>query len=74
MHHRFSHFRVVLREIDFRLKIYQARTMNQKKRWVQLQHKAEQDYARTSAERDELVELERQAAEADAKRAAESKK
>jgi hypothetical protein len=34
MHHKFSHIRVVLREIDFPLRIYQQKSFNQKKKWM----------------------------------------
>ena len=63
MHHRFSHLRVVLREIDFPLKIYQAKTIGQKQKWIGLQLTAQEDADRAQAERDELMELERQVAE-----------
>ena len=56
-----SHMRVVLREIDFPLKIYQARTLAQKRRWYLMQMKAEQDSARAAAEREEIERLEREA-------------
>ena len=68
MHHRFSHMRVVLREIDFPLKIYQAVTVNKKKRWIQRQMVADEDAARVNQEREEIAELERQAEAAKAKK------
>jgi large subunit ribosomal protein L22 len=61
MEHKFSHMRVVLREIDFKLKVYQAPTINQKKRWLQLQLQAQRDGDRAQAEREELERLEKQA-------------
>lgn len=61
---RHSHMRIVVREIDFPLKIAQAKTLNQKKKWVRLQHAAEADAARAKAEREEIEELERAAAAA----------
>jgi len=61
MHHRYSHMRVVLREIDFKLKIYQAPTINQKKRWIQRQLKADEDASRIQKEREELELLQKQA-------------
>jgi large subunit ribosomal protein L22 len=61
MHRKFAHFRVVLREIDFKLKLYQAPTLNQKKKWFVRQQLAEADQARVQAERAELERLERQA-------------
>lgn len=62
LHHRFSHMRVVLREIDFALKIYTARSMGEKKRWIELQMRAQEDFESRKADRDELESLERQAA------------
>ena len=58
----FSHFRVVLREIDFKLKLYQAKTTGQKKRWYYLQQRAIEDYAKAKAERDEIRSMEEQTA------------
>jgi large subunit ribosomal protein L22 len=63
LEHRFAHFRVVLREIDFPLKIYQARTAAQKKKWFLRQQEAEADYARAAAERAEVQRLERETAQ-----------
>lgn len=63
MHHRFSHMRVVLREVDFKLKIYQAPTLNKKNKWVQLQFKAEEDYKRVQQEREEIALLQKLAKE-----------
>lgn len=68
MHHRFSHMRVVLREIDFKLKLYQAPTVNKKRRWIQRQIVAEEDAARANQEREEIIELKRQAEAAKAKK------
>jgi large subunit ribosomal protein L22 len=62
MHHKFSHMRVVLREIDFALKIYMARTPSEKKRWIERQLVAQEDYKAARADRDELEQLERMAA------------
>jgi Fe2+ transport system protein B len=50
--------RVVLREIDFKLRIYQQKSMTQKKRWLQLQLMAESDYERAMAERKEVERME----------------
>lgn len=60
LEHKHSHMRVVLREIDFKLKIVQAKTLNQKKKWFVLQQQAEKDAARAKVERDEIERLERQ--------------
>jgi large subunit ribosomal protein L22 len=70
MERKHSHFRVVLREIDFKLKLVQAPTVNQKKKWFQLQQQAERDGAQAKAERDEMARLEREAASAAKKNAA----
>lgn len=61
MEHKHSHMRVVLREIDFKLRIYQAPSINQKKKWFMLQQEAERDGARARAEREEIARLEREA-------------
>lgn len=61
MHHRYSHMRVVLREIDFPLKIYTAKTVNEKKKWLEHQLRAQADYDAAKAKRDELKRLERMA-------------
>lgn len=65
MEHKHSHIRLVLREIDFKLRIYQAPSLNQKKKWFLLQQQAERDGARASAEREEVKRLEREALAAD---------
>lgn len=59
---RHSHFRVVLREIDFKLRIYQATTAGQKKRWLSLQQKSQSDYDQKLIERTEIANLEKEAA------------
>jgi len=60
MHHKFSHIRVVLREIDFPLRIYQQKSLNQKKKWMYHQHRAETDARAAMAKREELERLEKQ--------------
>jgi len=60
MHHKFSHIRVVLREIDFPLRIYQQKSLNQKKKWLYHQQRAENDARAAMAKREELEELEKQ--------------
>lgn len=62
MERKHSHIRVVLREIDFPLRIYQAGTLSQKKKWFLLQQQAEKDAARALAEREEIKRLERETA------------
>jgi hypothetical protein len=68
---------VVLREIDFPLKIYQSKSMNQKKKWLLHQQRATQDYEVAKAKRDELQQLlkqqEEQQREKQRKAAAEQK-
>jgi len=68
MERRHAHMRCVLREIDFPLRIYQAPSLNQKKKWFMLQQQAERDGARARAEREELERLEREAAAAASKK------
>mgnify|MGYP003334886357 CR=1 FL=1 len=60
MHHKFSHIRVVLREIDFPLRIYQQTSLNQKKKWMLHQKRAEQDAQAVRIKRDELDRLTKQ--------------
>jgi len=60
MHHKFSHIRVVLREIDFPLRIYQQKSLNQKKKWLYHQQRAETDSRAAMAKREELEQLEKQ--------------
>jgi len=74
MHHRFSHMRIVLREIDFPLKIMQATALNQRNRWVERMRVAEEDAAKVLEESVEIEELERQVQEMQAKKKAEEKK
>jgi large subunit ribosomal protein L22 len=62
MHHKHCHIRVVLREIDFKLRIYQAPNMHQKKKWFLRQQEALQDAARYAQERAEIEQMEAQAA------------
>lgn len=64
MERKHSHMRVILREIDFKLRIYQAPTVGQKKKWFLLQQEADRDGRRAQAEREELRRLEKQAKEA----------
>jgi len=57
MHHKFSHIRVVLREIDFPLRILQQPSLNQKKKLLAHQHRAQTDYEHSKAKRDEMLRL-----------------
>ena len=52
--------RVVLREIDFKLKIFQAKSLNQKKKWLQHKIRAEREFEHAQAERQELERLKRE--------------
>ena len=74
MHHRYAHMRVVLREIDFKLKIYQAPSLNQKKKWLQHQIRAEREYDHAQAEREEMEKLKREEEEQAAARKKADKK
>lgn len=60
MHHKHSHIRVVLREIDFPLRIYQQKSLNQKKKWLYHQQRAEADSRAAMAKREELEQLEKE--------------
>jgi len=60
MEHPRSHMRVVLREIDFQLKIYQAKSTKDKHYWFTLQQKAEADARRVAAQKEEEERLERE--------------
>lgn len=62
-HRRHSHIRLVLREIDFPLKLMQAESINQKRKWLGLLGTARDDFERAKVDRDELAELEAMAAE-----------
>jgi hypothetical protein len=66
--------RIVLREIDFPLKIMQATALNQRNRWVERMRTAEEDAAKVLEESVEIKELERQVEEMQAKKRAEEKK
>ena len=63
MEHRHTHFRVVLREIDFKLRMYEARGFNQKRKWFQRQQHAAEEYRQAQEQREELDDLKRQEAE-----------
>lgn len=63
MHRRFSHARVVLREIDFPLKIMQCTSLNQRNKWVSRMEAALEDQAEYWKEKEELDALEKEAQE-----------
>lgn len=60
MKHRFSHMRVVLREIDFPLKILTCTSNNQRNQWIKKMDIALQDKAKGDVERIELEKLEKE--------------
>jgi len=49
-----AHMRLILREIDFSVKIYQQRSKYAKLKWLNLMHEAEEDAAEAQAKRAEL--------------------
>lgn len=61
MHRRFSHMRVVLRQIDFPLKIMQSTTINERQQWVKKMEVAMEEKAAYLEEKREIEELEREA-------------
>ncbi|KAL3796922.1 hypothetical protein HJC23_000675 [Cyclotella cryptica] len=65
---RFSHIRLVLREIDFPTKLLEASTINQKRKWLNRLSIAREDYEKAQIEKAELAELETKAAELEAAR------
>ena len=71
---RFSHIRLVLREIDFPTKLLQATSINQKRKWLERLAIARDDYEKARVEKEELAELEALAAEVAAKKEKEEKK
>lgn len=66
--------RVVLREIDFKLRIYQANTVYQKKKWLQMQMIADADAEVAMAERREVQRLEEEQRKLKKKQEEEAKK
>lgn len=51
----FCHIRMIVREIDFPLKVYEAESFYQKRKWLNLQIEAEEDAAEAKKARDELA-------------------
>ena len=74
MHHKFSHIRVVLREIDFPLRIFQQKSLNQKRKWLMHQQRAEQDAQVAKAKRQEMQRLMKQQEEQEQERKIAAKK
>merc|ERR1712071_508555 len=60
---RHSHIRLVLREIDFELKILQAKSLKEKKEWYMKKLEADHEKKIAMKEREELLALEKAAAE-----------
>jgi hypothetical protein len=54
MQHKFSNMRVVLREIDFPLKVYQAPTMAEKRLWLARYKRAKRQFGEALQQREEL--------------------
>ena len=73
MHRRFSHVRLVLREIDFPLKIATTKTLAGKQKWLDRMKLAEAEAKIAQEKRDELEALEKEAEEQRKKREAEEK-
>lgn len=61
MHRRFSHMRVVLRQIDYPLKIMQSTTINERQQWMKKMEVAMEEKAAYLEEKKEIEELEREA-------------
>lgn len=57
---RFSHMRMVLREIDFPLKIMTSTSINQRKKWVKLMETSLEQQAESKREEEEIAALEKQ--------------
>ena len=62
-HRRHSHIRLVLREIDFPTKLLEAKSINQKRKWLEYLRIARDDYEKAKVDRAELAELEALAAQ-----------
>jgi len=61
--HKHAHIRIILREIDFNLKIAQSITKGQKKKWIKLKRLAMSEEREARKERSEIEALEREAQE-----------
>lgn len=60
---RFSHIRMVLREIDFPLKIITSASTNQRQKWINIMKQSLQDQEINKRENAEIEKLERELAE-----------
>jgi len=74
MHRRFSHVRVVLREIDFPLKILQCTSINQREKWVARMEVGLREQAEYRKEKEEIDSLEKEVKEMQRKKAEEDAK
>lgn len=61
MYRRFTHIRIVLREIDFPLKIMQCTSINQRNQWVKKMELAKTEVEEYQVEKEEIEALEREA-------------
>ena len=75
-HRRFSHVKLVLREIDFPLKIMQATSPRERAGWIKKMDMAMQEVEAVRTEREEVEKLEREyeAMQREKAKAAEEKK
>lgn len=60
MHHRYTHVRLVLREIDFPLKIALSSSVAGKRKWLELMRVAETEGKTSRLEKEEVDRLERE--------------
>jgi len=74
MTRQFSHIRLVLREIDFKLRIYQQPSYNQKKKWLHMYLQAQEDGEEAMKEKAELDKYEARQREIAAEAKANEKK
>lgn len=66
--------RVVLREIDFPLRIFQQKSLNQKRKWLQHQQRAERDGQAAKVKREEMERLIKEQEEQEQERKMAAKK
>jgi len=63
MYRRFTHIRIVLREIDFPLKIMQCTSINQRNQWAKRMELATREVEEYQMEKEEIEALEKEAEE-----------
>ena len=73
MARRFAHIRIVLREIDFPLKIMQCTSVNQRRKWIKKMEVALKEVKEYDTERKEIEGLEREVAEMKKKKELDAK-